>query len=84
MNFSVIFILCLIGVCKSTELKCGYSMNTIESIEFDCANCSMETLPILNEYNKSVVTQLKIGGCDHVKVKEIVKNFPNLHSLDIW
>lgn len=91
MKFSAVLVLFLIGLCKSNDLKCGHSLDELDSVEFYCenfkeplpANCSSTFLERLNEENKLKVIRLKVGACDHGKLKELVNTFPNLHTLDI-
>lgn len=90
MKFSVICVLFLIKLCVSNDIECGHSDSTIESLEFYCThfngtlpvNCS-KSFSVANIIDKLKVTQLKIGGCDYEKVKQIVGNFRNLRYLDI-
>lgn len=91
MILCCIFVLFFLKCCSSNDFECGYSDNEMESIEFYCTNyegtvpvnCSMTFLSTFQTYNKSKVTQLKVGGCDPDKIHQFIEDFPNLHSLDI-
>lgn len=93
MKCSVIFVLFLSGISKSHGIECGQFVNTIESngsLEFYClnfkgnvpVNCSV-SFSTASIIEKSKVTQLKIGGCDNNRIKQLIDEFKNLHSLDI-
>lgn len=52
-------------------------------VQFLSINCSDLFSQSFNKQDKFKVTRLKVGGCDHFKVKELVNEFPNLYELYI-
>lgn len=90
MKYSLIFITIFIESSKSNIFKCGRPYDEEKSIEYYCDNYS-ETVPklcsssysVTNLADKSKVTKLKIGGCEHDEIIWLVEILPNLHSLDI-
>lgn len=91
LKFSINFVLFFIVICKSNALKCDYSEDENRSVAFYCenfeeplpVNCTTTLLQNLNETDKLKVIRLKVGGCDHDKVNQLLSEFPNLNSLDI-
>lgn len=91
MTFLVIFMLFFVKFCDSNDFQCVHINGTIKSVEFYCenfneilpANCSTTYLYSIGYYDKTKVTQLKIGGCDQDKITQIVEDFQNIRSLDI-
>lgn len=91
MKFLLIFVLIFIKLCESTDLKCGLFRKTQKSVEFYCensketppVNCTTSSLYLMSSFDKSKVTQLKIGGCDEEKIVQLVNDFQNIYSLNI-
>lgn len=90
MNFSFIFVLFLLKTSETSAFECGHSTDGTESVEFYCTNfkglvpvnCST-SFSYMNIVDKSKVIELKLGGCDNDRVKQLVEEFSNLRSLDL-
>lgn len=96
MKCWVLILLFMVKVCQSNDLECGRSVDTVQSaafyetLEFYCdninenlpANCST-SFSVANVTDKTSTIALKVGGCGYDTTKQIVANFPNLHSLDV-
>lgn len=89
MKFTVILVLIFIKFSESHDIECGQFDNTTNSIEFYCTNFN-GTLPVncsasfsvANISDKLRVTELKVRGCDHNKIKQFVEDLPSLQILD--
>lgn len=90
MKFSFIFVLYLLKSSETSAFECGHSTDGMKSVEFYCTNfkglvpvnCST-TFSYMNIVKKSKVIELKLGGCDSDRVKQLVEEFPNLRLLDL-
>lgn len=86
MNCVVVLIIYLFSLCEANNLVCQYFDVNLGSFEKYCENyngshpnnCSNQMLVKL-----SYVTQLKVAGCDSRTVATTVKDFTNVHHLDI-
>lgn len=91
MKYIFIFVLFLVKLCGSNDLKCGRSDGKIELVELYCENypnvlpnnCTGSFLYWIGAQNKSNVIELKIAGCDPIKVTQFLEDFKNILSLDI-
>lgn len=91
MKFFLVFVLIFVKFCDSNDFKCVYFNDTIKSVEFYCENfkgtlpenCTTTYLYSIGYYDKSKVTQLKIGGCHQDKIGQLVEDYKNIQTLDI-
>lgn len=81
----------LVKFCESNDFECGVSNDQKETVEFYCTNytgakpenCSDTFLYTTCRYDKFIVKNLKIGGCDPDEVAKLVEEFENLCTLDL-
>lgn len=91
MKNLIIFVLFLVKFCESNDFECGLSDDQRESVEFYCTNytgvkpenCSDTFLYTTCRYDKFIVKNLKVGGCDSDEVTKLVEEFENLCTLDL-
>lgn len=87
---SVIFLIFLVPFCESGVFKCGLTADGTELLEFYCSNFNqtvpedcLDSFSIENITDKTKVFELKVGGCEDDKVKQLTESFSNIRILDI-
>lgn len=89
MKIFLILLLVPLNLCDANNIHCVHVNEALASVEFYCKhfngtlpeNC--KPLNTIEDYDKSKVIQLKIGGCGQNEFNDLLYDHRFIHSLDV-